>query len=212
MTEMKTEMKTELKTEVETQVKTEPMAEAIHGAIPEAIAEPLTKGSGSQASGDASGEGAQDRDGASRPIQSSLGEPGQDKASDEPTARGATVPLPMTKRANQPAASEEAKPADAPSSAPTGPRPKSPLAYLSGSLTSALMAWLCLLFSQRVVIHFSLHPPHYSARIAQSIATALKTLIVGMGFLSTFSCAFVALGLFLVFIRSLSRAEAPGAS
>ena len=215
-----TEMKTELKTEVDTQVKTEPMAEAIHGAIPEtipeaipeAIAGPLTKGSGSQASGDASGEGAQDRDGASRPIQSSLGEPGQDKASDEPTARGATVPLPMTKRANQPAASEEAKPADAPSSAPTGPPPKSPLAYLSGSLTSALMAWLCLLFSQRVVIHFSLHPPHYSARIAHSIATALKTLIVGMGFLSTFSCAFVALGLFLVFIRSLSRAEAPGAS
>jgi membrane-associated protease RseP (regulator of RpoE activity) len=51
-----------------------------------------------------------------------------------------------------------------------------------------------------------------SARIAQSIATAIKTLIVGMGFLSTFSSAFVALGLFLVFIRSLSRAETPGAS
>ena len=203
-------------TEVKTEVKTEPMAvaipETIPEAIPEAIAESITNGSSSQANGDASGEGAQDRDGASRPIQSSLGEPGQDKASDEPTARGASVPLPMTKRVNQPAASEEANPADAPSSAPTGPRPKSPLAYLSGSLTSALMAWLCLLFSQRVVIHFSLHPPHYSARIAQSIATALKTLIVGMGFLSTFSCAFVALGLFLVFIRSLSRAEAPGAS
>ena len=199
-------------TEVKTEVKTEPMAvaipETIPEAIPEAIAESITNGSSSQANG----EGAQDRDGASRPIQSSLGEPGQDKASDEPTARGASVPLPMTKRVNQPAASEEANPADAPSSAPTGPRPKSPLAYLSGSLTSALMAWLCLLFSQRVVIHFSLHPPHYSARIAQSIATALKTLIVGMGFLSTFSCAFVALGLFLVFIRSLSRAEAPGAS
>jgi hypothetical protein len=101
---------------------------------------------------------------------------------------------------------------DAPSAEPTGPSPKPPFVYLSGSLTSALMAWLCLLFSQRVVIHFSLHPPHYSARMAQSIATALKTLIVGMGFLSTFSCAFVALGLFLVFIRSLSRAEAPGAS
>jgi hypothetical protein len=116
--------------------------------------------------------------------------------------------MPMTKRSTN----LEANPAAAPSGEPMGPSPKPPLSYLSGSLTSALMAWLCLLFSQRVVIHFSLHPPHYTARFAQSIATALKTLIVGMGFLSTFSCAFVALGLFLVFIRSLSRAEAPGAS
>lgn len=118
----------------------------------------------------------------------------------------------MTRRPSQPAASPQASPGGSTASAAAGPSPKPPFVYLSGSLTSALMAWLCLLFSQRVVIHFSLHPPHYSARIAQSIATALKTLIVGMGFLSTFSCAFVALGLFLVFIRSLRRAEAPEAS
>lgn len=133
-------------------------------------------------------------------------------ASDEPTARGATVPMPMTKPVKQLSASLDANQGDGPSSEPTGPSPKHPVAYLSGSLTSALIAWLCLLFSQRVVLYFSLHPPHYSARIAQSIATAIKTLIVGMGFLSTFSSAFVALGLFLVFIRSLSRAKAPGAS
>lgn len=133
-------------------------------------------------------------------------------ASDEPTARGATVPMPMTKPVRQSSASLDANHGDGPSSEPTGPSPKHPVAYLSGSLTSALIAWLCLLFSQRVVLYFSLHPPHYSARIAQSIATAIKTLIVGMGFLSTFSSAFVALGLFLVFIRSLSRAKAPGAS
>ncbi len=133
-------------------------------------------------------------------------------ASDEPTARGATVPMPMTKPVRQLSASLDANQGDGPSSEPTGPSPKHPVAYLSGSLTSALIAWLCLLFSQRVVLYFSLHPPHYSARIAQSIATAIKTLIVGMGFLSTFSSAFVALGLFLVFIRSLSRAKAPGAS
>ena len=142
------------------------------------------------------------------PMPPSSGVQAPADASDEPTARGATVPMPMTKRS----ANLEANPAAAASGEPMGLSPKPPLYYLSGSLTSALMAWLCLLFSQRVVIHFSLHPPHYSARIAQSIATALKTLIVGMGFLSTFSCAFVALGLFLVFIRSLSRAEAPGAS
>ncbi|MBM5827816.1 MAG: DUF3082 domain-containing protein, partial [Cyanobacteria bacterium M_surface_7_m2_040] len=44
---------------------------------------------------------------------------------------------------------------------------------------------------------------------AQSIATALKTLIVGMAFLATFSFAFIGLGLLLVFVRSL---VAPGPS
>ena len=136
--------------------------------------------------------------------------------SDEPTARGASVPMPMTRPKgpgrSKPPAILASTPAAASSGEPTGPSPKSPLSYLVGSLTSALIAWLCLLFSQRVVLYFTLHPPHYSARFAQSIATAIKTLIVGMGFLSTFSSAFVALGLFLVFIRSLSRAEAPGAS
>jgi len=144
------------------------------------------------------------------PPSSGVQPPGD--ASDEPTARGATVPMPMTKPGSQLSASLDANQPGAASSEPIGPSPKHPVAYLSGSLTSALIAWLCLLFSQRVVLYFSLHPPHYSARIAQSIATAIKTLIVGMGFLSTFSSAFVALGLFLVFIRSLSRAKAPGAS
>ncbi|MFM7268908.1 MAG: DUF3082 domain-containing protein, partial [Cyanobium sp.] len=48
--------------------------------------------------------------------------------------------------------------------------------------------------------------PHYEARVAQSIATALKTMIVGTCFLATFSFAFVGLGLLLVFLRSLTRA------
>lgn len=80
---------------------------------------------------------------------------------------------------------------------------KGPLSYLSGALTSGLLAWLCLGLSQRVVAHYALHPPHYSSQIAQSIATALKTLIVGMCFLATFSFAFIGLGLLLTFLRSL---------
>jgi hypothetical protein len=178
----------------------EPMAEA--------LANPMGTPSGSQGQADTSAEGSLDRLGAQTSVDPLFAEPALANGSKEPTARGATTPMPMTK----PKPKSDANQPDAPSGEPTGPSPKPPLVYLSGSLTSGLMAWLCLLFSQRVVIHFSLHPPHYSARIAQSIATALKTLIVGMGFLSTFSCAFVALGLFLVFIRSLSRAEAPGAS
>ncbi|MFM7314244.1 MAG: DUF3082 domain-containing protein [Cyanobium sp.] len=83
-----------------------------------------------------------------------------------------------------------------------GPR-KGPLSFLSGALTSGLLGWLCLGLSQKVVLYYGAHPPHYSTQIAQSIATALKTLIVGMCFLATFSFAFIGLGLLLTFIRSL---------
>jgi hypothetical protein len=84
------------------------------------------------------------------------------------------------------------------------PKPrKGPLSFLSGSLTAVLLGWLCLGLSQKVVTHYALHPPQYSSAIAQSIATAMKTLVVGMSFLATFSFGFIGLGLFLVFIRSL---------
>lgn len=86
---------------------------------------------------------------------------------------------------------------------PAAARRKGPLSFLSGALTSALLGWLCYGLSLRLVQYYALHPPHYSARIAQSIATALKTLIVGMAFLATFSFAFIGLGLLLVFLRSL---------
>ena len=84
------------------------------------------------------------------------------------------------------------------------PKPrKGPLSFLSGSLTAVLLGWLCLGLSQKVLTHYALHPPNYSSAIAQSIATAMKTLVVGMSFLATFSFGFIGLGLFLVFIRSL---------
>jgi hypothetical protein len=88
---------------------------------------------------------------------------------------------------------------------------KGPISILSGALTSGLLAWLCLGLSQKVVGYYALHPPHYEAQVAQSIATALKTMIVGMTFLATFSFAFVGLGLLLVFLRSLlpARPETP---
>ncbi|MEB3317477.1 MAG: DUF3082 domain-containing protein [Cyanobacteriota bacterium] len=87
--------------------------------------------------------------------------------------------------------------------APTGTLRKGPLSFLSGALTSGLLAWLALALSGRVVAYYAAHPPHYSARVAQSIATAVKTLVVGMTFLATFTFAFVAIGLFLTFLRSL---------
>ena len=54
-----------------------------------------------------------------------------------------------------------------------------------------------------MVAYYGAHPPHYNSQVAQSIGTAVKTLVVGMTFLATFSFAFVGLGLFLTFLRSL---------
>lgn len=91
---------------------------------------------------------------------------------------------------------------------PQEPR-KGPLSFLSGSLTAGLIAWLALGLSRRMVIYFAMHPPHYSSPIAQNIAVTLKTLLVGLSFLATFSSGFVALGLFLLFLRSLFTGRKP---
>lgn len=89
-----------------------------------------------------------------------------------------------------------------PTSEPQDPR-KGPLSFLSGALTAGLISWLALGMSRRMVVYFAMHPPHYSSPIAQNIAITLKTLLVGLAFLATFSSGFVALGLTLLFLRSL---------
>ena len=80
---------------------------------------------------------------------------------------------------------------------------KGPLSFLSGSITSFLFGFLSLFISKKIVLYFSIHTPNYSSPIAQSIASGFKTLIIGISFLATFTFAFIGLGLFLVFIRSL---------
>ena len=89
-----------------------------------------------------------------------------------------------------------------------GERRKGPLSFLSGALTSGLLCVLCLRLSRGLALHFALHPSTSSSRLAQSIATALKTLLVGTSFLATFSFGFIGLGLSLVFLRSLRPAAA----
>ncbi|RPF82092.1 MAG: DUF3082 domain-containing protein [Synechococcus sp. TMED20] len=85
---------------------------------------------------------------------------------------------------------------------PEDPR-KGPLSYLSGALTAGLISWMVFGFSKRMVVYFAMRPPHFSSPIAQNIAVTLKTLLVGLTFLATFSSGFVALGLTLLFLRSL---------
>jgi Protein of unknown function (DUF3082) len=125
--------------------------------------------------------------------------------SDLPTASaGALEPVPPAGLPAE-AAAPAAFPADDPVQASSPPR-KGPLSFLTGALTSGLLAWVCLGLSARVVGYYAEHPPHYEAQFAQSIATAMKTLIVGMCFLATFSFAFIGVGLLLTFLRSLRPA------
>ena len=89
---------------------------------------------------------------------------------------------------------------------------KGPLSFLLGSLTSLLMAGVCLKLSQNIVSYFTLHSPNYNSPIAQSAASGFKTLVVGTSFLATFSFGFIGLGLMLVFIRSLFDGKAANPS
>ena len=84
---------------------------------------------------------------------------------------------------------------------------KGPLSFLSGSLTSFLFAWISLIISNKVVIYFAKQNFDYSSQIAVSIASGFKTLIVGMCFLSTFTFSFIAIGLAIVFVKSLFNGD-----
>ena len=84
---------------------------------------------------------------------------------------------------------------------------KGPVSFLSGSLTSFLFAWISLIISNKVVIYFSKQNFDYSSKIAVSIASGFKTLIVGMCFLSTFTFSFIAIGLAIVFVKSLFNGD-----
>tara|TARA_B100000131_G_scaffold281509_1_gene288109 strand:+ start:195 stop:500 length:306 start_codon:yes stop_codon:yes gene_type:complete len=80
---------------------------------------------------------------------------------------------------------------------------KGPLSFLSGSLTSLLLGWVCFLLSEKLVIYFSTHSLDYSSAIANSIASGFKTLVIGISFLATFTFFFIGIGLLIVFVRSL---------
>ena len=80
---------------------------------------------------------------------------------------------------------------------------KGPLSFFSGSVTSLVLAWLSFGLSKKVVIYLATHSSNFSSATAQNIASAMKTLFIGMCFLATFSFAFIGIGLFLVFLRSL---------
>ena len=79
---------------------------------------------------------------------------------------------------------------------------KGPLSFISGSLTSILLAIFFYFISNKIAIYFALHKPSNSSEIVQNISSSINTLIIGLSFLLTFSFVFIGLGLFIVFIRS----------
>ena len=81
-------------------------------------------------------------------------------------------------------------------------KPKGPINYLVGSLTSFSLCILSFAISKKIAFYFATHRPNNTSEIVQSISTSLNTLIVGLSFIATFSFGFIGLGLFIVFIRS----------
>ena len=79
---------------------------------------------------------------------------------------------------------------------------KGPLSFIIGSLTSFILCIFFYYISNNIAIYFSLHKPSNTTELVQSISSSINTLIIGLSFLLTFSFAFIALGLFIVFIRS----------
>ncbi|HRD41189.1 MAG TPA: DUF3082 domain-containing protein [Prochlorococcaceae cyanobacterium AMR_MDS_5431] len=80
---------------------------------------------------------------------------------------------------------------------------KSPLHFLSGSLTAFLFGWVSLKLSQQMSIYFALHSFNSKSSINITFTVALKTLIIGITYLATFSFSFIGIGLFVIFMRSI---------
>ena len=103
--------------------------------------------------------------------------------------------------------SDELVTSSSPLDTPSSESKKGPLSFVAGSITSLSFSLLSLLISKKIVLYFSIHTTNYSSPIAQSIASGFKTLIIGISFLATFTFGFIGLGLFLVFIRSLTEGK-----
>ncbi|MFW6730185.1 MAG: DUF3082 domain-containing protein [Synechococcus sp.] len=91
----------------------------------------------------------------------------------------------------------------------TPPATAGPLRCFAGSLTSAGFTGLALLITSRMVGYYSAHPPAYHQPVAQSIAVAVKTLLVGSACLACFTFGLIAVGLLLLGLSRLAPASPP---
>ncbi len=94
----------------------------------------------------------------------------------------------------------------------TPPATAGPLRCFAGSLTSAGFTGLALLITSRMVNYYGAHPPTYHQPVAQSIAVAVKTLLVGSACLACFTFGLIAVGLLLLGLSRLGPASPPPAA
>ena len=94
-----------------------------------------------------------------------------------------------------------------PKPAPKEPIPPTPLRCLVGSGISASLAWGLYLLTSAIAVSFANKPMLSDKAIVQRIASAVRTLVLGLASLGTFIFAFVAIGLILLMIQLILQKQ-----
>ncbi len=87
------------------------------------------------------------------------------------------------------------------------PVPPTPLRCLVGSGISASLAWGLYLLTSAIAVSFASKPMLSDKAIVQRIASAVRTLVLGLASLGTFIFAFVAIGLILLMIQLILQKQ-----
>ncbi|QUS60466.1 DUF3082 domain-containing protein [Synechocystis sp. PCC 7339] len=98
----------------------------------------------------------------------------------------------------------------APKLAKTEPVPPTPLRCLVGSGISASLAWGLYLLTSAIAVSFASKPVLSDKAIVQRIASAVRTLVLGLASMGTFIFAFVAIGLILLMIQLIVQKRPSG--
>lgn len=91
-----------------------------------------------------------------------------------------------------------------------GSVPPTPLRCLVGSGISASLAWGLYLLTSAIAVSFASKPMLSDKAIVQRIASAVRTLVLGLASLGTFIFAFVAIGLILLMIQLILQKQPSG--
>ncbi|MBE9195342.1 DUF3082 domain-containing protein [Synechocystis sp. LEGE 06083] len=90
------------------------------------------------------------------------------------------------------------------------PVPPTPLRCLVGSGISASLAWGLYLLTSAIAVSFASKPMLSDKAIVQRIASAVRTLVLGLASMGTFIFAFVAIGLILLMIQLIVQKQPSG--
>lgn len=97
--------------------------------------------------------------------------------------------------------SSSAPPPETPPSVEPRQVPPTPLRCLLGSTISGALAWGLYLLTSSIALTFASKPVLSDKAIVMRIASAVRTLVLGVASLGTFIFAFVAIGLVLLAIQ-----------